>query len=153
MATQQRDIEVAVTSGEGAMYPDDVYVAEFAEFVGPEDLAPEAQTFGPAVRLVYTFVEGEYAGEKIDELCSLKGGPRAKLRARGEALRGAPYGDDESVRLVPLLGKRIKLVLKANEQGYSKIESALSATPQPRAAGVARPAPRASVPSASGRNF
>lgn len=145
--TQTKDVEVTASSGEGAVYPDDVYVAEFTEFVGPEDLPEDAQTFGPAVKLVYTFAEGDYAGEKIDELASLKGGPRAKLRQRAEALRGEPYGDGENVRLVPLIGKRLKLVLKTTDKGYSKIESAL-AMPPPRAAGAppTRPAPAANKP-------
>lgn len=153
MTTQTRqDVEVSATSGEGAVYPDDVYVAEFTDFTGPEDLPEEAQTFGPAVKLVYTFVEGDYAGEKIDELASLKGGPRAKLRQRAEALRGEPYGASEGIRLVPLLGKRCKLVVKTGESGYSKIESALP-IPAPRAAGTPPPARPASAPTAPKRKF
>lgn len=141
----QTDIEVPATSGEGAIYPDDVYVAEFVDFTGPEDLPEEAQTFGPAVKLVYKFVEGDYAGEKIDELASLKGGPRAKLRQRAEALRGEPYGANEGIRLVPLIGKRCKLVVKTGENGYSKIDSALP-MPAPR---TAAPPPRAAAPAAA----
>lgn len=141
----QTDIEVPATSGEGALYPEDVYVAEFTEFVGPEDLPEEAQTYGPAVKLVYKFVEGEYAGETIDELASLKGGPRAKLRQRAETLRGEPYGANEGIRLVPLIGKRIKLVIKTAESGYSKIDSTI-AMPAPR---TAAPPPRAAQPTAA----
>lgn len=143
--TQNRqDVDVPVTSGEISSVPADVYVAEFVNFVTSEDLPQEAQTFGPAVRLEYEIVEGDYAGDKLDELASVKGGPKAKLRQRAIALRGGQdYTPDEGgIRLVPLLGKRLKLVVIVDENGFNKIESALPVAP-PRAA---VPAPRGATP-------
>lgn len=138
------DIDVAVTSGDFVVLPEDVYVCEFVDF--ETDLPAEAQAFGPAVRLNYVVAEGDYAGEKLDELASLKGGPKAKLRQRVNALSGGEYGE-QTIRLVPLLGKRLKLVVKVTgdeQKGFfNKIDSSLP-LPAPRAA-TPRPTPTASV--------
>jgi hypothetical protein len=161
MTTQtpnRNDVDVRASAGDLVTLPEDVYLAEFTDFTPPEDLPPEAQSFGPAVRLTYTVVGGDYDGQTLDELASVKGGPKAKLRQRAAALRGSDYGPDESIRLVPLLGQQIKLVVKVtgdDQKGfYNKIESALPATPAPRAARPAGGAEPAAAPARpSGRKF
>ncbi|HXG70828.1 MAG TPA: hypothetical protein VNJ04_09490, partial [Gemmatimonadaceae bacterium] len=108
------------------------------------------------IRLKYQVLEGDYEGETIDELASLKGGIKSKLRQRAEALRNEPYASDDSIRLVPLYGKRAQAVVRVEESEKgprNKIDS-LVPPPAPRAAGTAaRPvASRAAAP-ATGRNF
>ena len=85
------DIELTATGGDFVVLPEDIYVVEFLRF---ED-GPEGQ-FGPSLRLVYGVAEGAHAGEVLDELASLKSGPKAKLRQRAEALRGRPYETGEA---------------------------------------------------------
>lgn len=141
------DVNIPVTSGgEFIVVPEDVYLVEFIGFEdGPafpnrKDPTQTDQT----IRLKYKILEGDYEGEVIDELASLKGGEKAKLRLRGEALQGRPYGMDETIRLVPLYGKRARAVVKIEQSDKgerNKIES-LVALPPPRAGRTAaRPAP------------
>lgn len=136
----RRDINLTASSGEGAAYPEDIYIATFIDWVMPEDLDPKTQQFGETLKLVYEFSEGDYAGEKIDELATLKSGPKAKLRQRAGALRGTPYQDNEGIALLPLLGKRCKLVIKNDENGFSKIADALPIPPPRAPRAAARPA-------------
>ncbi|HXI17798.1 MAG TPA: hypothetical protein VNM48_15665, partial [Chloroflexota bacterium] len=110
------------------------------------------------IRLKYQVLEGDYEGETIDELASLKGGIKSKLRQRAEALRNEPYASDDSIRLVPLYGKRAQAVVRVEESEKgprNKIDS-LVPPPAPRAAPAVRPtaavASRAAAP-ATGRNF
>lgn len=137
------------------MLPEDVYVCEFTDFTRPEDLPAEAQTFGPAVRLDYTVVEGDFEGEKLDELASLKGGPKAKLRQRCATLRGSDYAADEHIRLVPLLGKRLKLIVKVTgdeQKGFfNKIEGALPIQAARSVGGTAAARPAPARPTAPAR--
>lgn len=142
MTTAQADISIPVTTGgEFIVVPEDVYLVEFIGFEdGPafpnrKDPTQSDQT----IRLKYKILEGDYADEVIDELASLKGGEKAKLRLRGEALQGRPYGMDETIRLVPLYGKRARAVVKIEQSDKgerNKIES-LVALPPPRASRAA----------------
>jgi hypothetical protein len=141
------DIELAATGGDFVVLPEDIYVVELLRF---ED-GPEGQ-YGPSLRLVYGVVEGGYAGEVLDELASLKSGPKAKLRQRAEALRGQPYETGEAIRLVPLFGKRARAVVKIHrtDQGgeFNRIDN-LMPVPAPRSAQRVPPAaPAAATPAA-----
>ena len=122
------DIDLEATGAEFTLLPEDIYLVEFVRF---ED-GPEGQ-FGPSLRLVYAVADGAHAGEVLDELASLKSGPKAKLRQRAEALLGRPYETGERIRLVPLFGRRARAVVKVHrtEQGgeFNRIDSLL---PLPR---------------------
>jgi hypothetical protein len=143
---QGGDIDVTATGGEFITLPEDIYEVEFLRF---ED-GPEGQ-YGPSLRLIYGVVGGEYNGETIDELASMKGGPKSKLRQRAEAFLGRSYETGEGIRLVPLFGKRGRAVVKIHktEQGgeFNRIES-LMPMPAPRSAQRAAPAA-----ASSGRKF
>jgi hypothetical protein len=132
------DVDLTATGGDFVVLPEDIYVVEFVNF---ED-GPEGQ-FGPSVRLVYTVAEGEYAGETLDELASLKSGPKAKLRQRAEALQGRAYETGEPLRLVPLFGRRGRAVVKVHktDQGgeFNRIDN-LMPLPAPRSAQRTTPA-------------
>jgi hypothetical protein len=132
------DIDLTATGGDFVVLPEDIYVVEFVTF---ED-GPEGQ-FGPSVRLLYSVAEGEYAGATLDELASLKGGPRAKLRQRAEALLGRAYETGEPLRLVPLFGRQGRAVVKVHrtDQGgeFNRIDN-LMPMPAPRSAQRAAPA-------------
>jgi hypothetical protein len=136
------DLELTATGGDFVTLPEDIYTVEFVNF---ED-GPEGQ-FGPSIRLMYTVADGDYAGEALDELASLKSGPKAKLRQRAEALQGRAYETGEPLRLVPLFGKQGRAVVKVHktEQGgeFNRIES-LMPMPPPRSA------QRAATPGAAG---
>jgi hypothetical protein len=124
------DIDLAATGGDFVVLPEDIYVVELLRFEeGPEG------PYGPSVRLVYGVAEGEHAGETLDELASLKSGPKAKLRQRAEALRGRPYETGEAIRLVPLFGSRARAVVKVHrtDQGgeFNRIDN-LMPLPAPR---------------------
>jgi hypothetical protein len=121
------------------------------EFVRFED-GPEGQ-FGPSLRLVYSVADGAHAGEVLDELASLKSGPKAKLRQRAEALLGRPYETGERIRLVPLFGQKARAVVKVHrtEQGgeFNRIDSLLP-LPAPRSA---QRVPPAAEPAQGARRF
>jgi hypothetical protein len=126
------DIALEATGGDFTVLPEDIYLVEFLRF---ED-GPEGQ-FGPSLRLTYAVADGAHAGEVVDELASLKSGPKAKLRQRAEALLGRPYETGERIRLVPLFGRKARAVVKVHktEQGgeFNRIESLLP-LPAPRSA-------------------
>jgi hypothetical protein len=126
------DIELTASGGDYVVLPEDIYVVEFLNF---ED-GPEGQ-FGPSVKLIYAIAEGAYAGEGLDELASLKSGPKAKLRQRAEALRGRTYETGEPLRLVPLFGAKARAVVKIHktDQGgeFNRIDN-LMPMPAPRSA-------------------
>ena len=145
------DIELTATGGDFVVLPEDIYVVELLRFEdGPEG------PYGPSLRLVYSIVEGEYAGEVLDELASLKSGPKAKLRQRAEALRGHPYETGEAIRLVPLFGKRARAVVKVHktDQGgeFNRIDN-LMPLPAPRSAQRVPPEAPAAPAAASPRRF
>lgn len=151
---QGGDITLSATGGDFVTLPEDIYLCEFVRF----EEGPEGQ-FGPSLRLVYSVVEGEYQNETIDELASLKSGPKSKLRQRAEALLGRPYETGEAIRLVPLFGKRVRAVVKVHktEQGgeFNRIESMMP-MPAARSAqrvGGAAPVPAAAVAAPAGRRF
>jgi hypothetical protein len=132
------DIDLTATGGDFVVLPEDVYVVEFVDFGdGPEG------PFGPSVRLVYAVAEGAYAGATLDELASLKSGPRAKLRQRAEALLGRAYETGEPLRLVPLFGRQGRAVVKVHrtDQGgeFNRIDN-LMPMPTPRSAQRTSPA-------------
>jgi len=133
------DIGLTATGGDFVTLPEDIYQIEFTRF----EEGPEGQ-FGPSLRLVYSVVDGDFAGETLDELASLKSGPKSKLRQRAEALLGRAYETGEAIRLVPLFGKRARAVVKIHktEQGgeFNRIESMM---PMPAARGAQRPAGQA----------
>ena len=110
-----------------------------------------AQNLGPL-----GVAEGEYAGEVLDELASLKSGPKAKLRQRAEALRGQPYETGEAIRLVPLFGSRARAVVKIHrtDQGgeFNRIDN-LMPLPAPRSAQRTAPAAPAPLSAPSGPRF
>ena len=132
------DIDLAATGGDFVVLPEDIYVVEFLNF---ED-GPEGQ-FGPSIKLLYAIAEGAYAGEGLDELASLKSGPKAKLRQRAEALRGRAYETGEPLRLVPLFGAKARAVVKIHktDQGgeFNRIDN-LMPLPAPRSAQRTGPA-------------
>ncbi|HXI18190.1 MAG TPA: hypothetical protein VNM48_17640 [Chloroflexota bacterium] len=158
------DIDIPVNNnlgGDFTVVPAGIYQIEFTGFDdGPSfPNRTDPTMLDETIRLKYQILEGEYAGETIDELASLKGGVKSKLRQRAEALRNEPYASDDSIRLVPLYGKRAQAVVRVeeNEKGpRNKIDSLVPVAPA-RAAGAAgaaaRPvASRAAAP-ATGRNF
>jgi hypothetical protein len=102
---------------------------------------------------VYAVADGAHAGEVLDELASLKSGPKAKLRQRAEALLGRPYETGERIRLVPLFGRRARAVVKVHrtEQGgeFNRIDSLLP-LPAPRSA---QRVPPAAEPAQGARRF
>ncbi|HXI16041.1 MAG TPA: hypothetical protein VNM48_06700, partial [Chloroflexota bacterium] len=153
------DINIPVNNagGDFTVVPAGIYQVEFIGFDdGPSFPNRNDPTMlDKTIRLKYTILEGDYAGETIDELASLKGGVKSRMRQRAEALRNEPYAADDSIRLVPLYGKRAQAVVRVeeNEKGpRNKIDS-LVPPPAPRIAGTAaRPAAAAAaVP--GGRNF
>lgn len=152
--TAPADIDVPINNGNGTflVVPAGIYQVEFSGFDdGPafpnrNDPTKTDQT----IRLKYKILEGEYEGETIDELATLRGGVKSKLRQRAEALQGRPYTEDETIRLVPLYGKRAQAVVRVeeNENGpRNKIDS-LVPPPTPRVS-----APPAARPVATKRAF
>ena len=154
------DINIPVNNnlgGDFTIVPAGIYQVEFTGFDdGPSFPNRNDPTMlDETIRLKYTILEGDYEGDTIDELASLKGGVKSKLRQRAEALRNEPYAADDSIRLVPLYGKRAQAVVRVEESEKgprNKIDS-LVPPPAPRAAGASvRPAAAAAA-APSGRNF
>lgn len=105
--------------------PSDIYEVEFCGIEVFE--SEQANQYGPAVKLSWRILAGDYEGEIASRICSQKFSPRAALRQFAEAILGRELGPGENFDFADHYGVTGRVVVKELESGATRVDAFMPA--------------------------
>ena len=108
-------MKFVVTAGEGL--PVGSYPAKFAA------AEPFENEYGPAVKLVFEVLQGEFQGQSASRICSVKLSPKSNLFRFIAALKGTKLEPGEEVNLLSFIGQKGMMTVEQADSGSSRVGS------------------------------
>lgn len=101
--------------------PVDIYDAEFCDC---EEFESEtASSYGPAVKLSWRVLTGDFEGQIASRICSQKFSPKAALRQFAEAICGHELAPGENFDFADHYGVTGRVVVKETESGATRVDT------------------------------
>lgn len=92
-----------------------------AKFARIEEYKENVEKYGAGVRLVWTIVGGDHAGEEATAICSAKLSAKSKLGKFATALNGGPIAAGTEIDFDEYVGVTGMIVVEETEGGGTKV--------------------------------